>query len=125
MSDETGDEICRECRGNPPTLTYDAKGRLVPRVCGTCGSGAQPTPKSGSTPDPTPRDESGDTITLPRAVVEQADTALRRAGITLIALVSSEPYPDDPRWSPWTRFASPACGRIDAARKALKEALDA
>ena len=62
-------------------------------------------------------------VTLPRKVVEQAAEALRNAKVNAIAHYSNEPYPDDPRWTPWTRFGKRVADRCDRYEKALKEAL--
>lgn len=67
--------------------------------------------------------QQDDTITLPRAVVEQASDALRKASVHLVAFADNNPYPDDPRWSPWTRFQKPVTDRCYAAREALLKAL--
>lgn len=46
------------------------------------------------------------TITVEREVIEQASLAVRETAKALITLEETlkQPYPDDPRWSPWTRF---------------------
>ena len=57
--------------------------------------------------------------------LRQADEALRRNIVTWIALAPllDEPYPDDPRWTPYTRFAKRAMRQAGDARKAIREAL--
>lgn len=44
------------------------------------------------------------------AAIERARRARRRINSALIAVESllTSPYPDDPRWTPWTRFVGPA-----------------
>lgn len=44
------------------------------------------------------------------AALERARQARRRMNSALIAVEShlTKPYPDDPRWTPWTRFVGPA-----------------
>lgn len=64
-----------------------------------------------------------DTVTLSRDVVDQAIKALRNAKVNAIAHYSNEPYPDDPRWSPWTRFGHRVVQRCDYSEKALRAAL--
>lgn len=62
-----------------------------------------------------------------RAALREADDALRQhmtAWITVAPLLE-DPYPDDPRWSPWTRYGERACRRGDAARAAVAAALAA
>lgn len=46
------------------------------------------------------------TIAVEREVIEQASLAVRETAKALITLEETlkQPYPDDPRWSPWTRF---------------------
>lgn len=45
---------------------------------------------------------------------------VRRMTAALIAVDSrlTEPYPDDPRWTPWTRFIEPALRELRAAADA-------
>jgi len=69
-----------------------------------------------------PSDQS-ETVEVPRAVIEQANQALRKASVHLIAFSDANPYPDDPRWSPWTRFQKPVADRCYAAREALLKVL--
>jgi hypothetical protein len=66
--------------------------------------------------------------------LREAEEALVEAGEALrnhathwitISPLLEEPYPDDPRWSPWTRFGKRACDRGQAARKQVREALTA
>lgn len=44
------------------------------------------------------------------AKLAAARTARRRVSSALIAVAPllEQPYPDDPRWTPWTRFVQPA-----------------
>lgn len=69
--------------------------------------------------------EAGDRVQVNRADVERAIEALHAAKVDAIAFYSDEPYPDDPRWSPWTRFGKRTADKCDRAEKALREALDA
>lgn len=41
------------------------------------------------------------------------DTLRRSVIATLITLAGNEPYPDDPRWTPWTRFGERAAREVD------------
>jgi hypothetical protein len=59
---------------------------------------------------------------IPAEVIDKIDRALSKAITTSIAFGDSTPYPDDPRWSPWTRFHKPVVDRCAEARKALREA---
>lgn len=101
MTEPTPSGRCEACKDAP-----------YPWNCERC----HPCPPKPTRPAP-----SG-TVTVPVALLDEVDLALRRAGLALVTVASSEPCSDDPRWSPWTRFASPAVGRIDAARKAIREA---
>ena len=51
---------------------------------------------------------SEETINVSRSVVEQSHEAIRAAAKLLITLEETlkQPYSDDPRWSPWTRFVA-------------------
>lgn len=51
------------------------------------------------------------------ATLKQARLAQRRVNSSLIAVESllSKPYPDDPRWTPWTRFVQPALKKLHDA----------
>jgi hypothetical protein len=69
--------------------------------------------------------DSGDTVTISRELAKHIDRALTNSATTLIAVLGDDPYPDDPRWTPWTRFGSPVCARISEVRKGLREALRA
>jgi hypothetical protein len=64
-----------------------------------------------------------DHITLTRQEAEQIEDALGRSIRQLVAHTSNEPYPDDPRWTPWTRFAKPVADRCSAARTMLRKKL--
>lgn len=54
-------------------------------------------------------------------IVKQAKDAKRRLHAAFIATMShtDKPYPDDERWTPWTRFLRPAMDGVDAAIDAL------
>lgn len=62
---------------------------------------------------------------------EQAANTIRdgwrdlRAALIAVNGHLNQPYPDDPRWTPWTRFVEPALGRMDADLAALKVLEDA
>lgn len=64
---------------------------------------------------------------VPQDVIDKVDRALTKCITTSIALSDrlDDPYPDDPRWTPWTRFAKPAADRALDARKALRSYSDA
>ncbi len=57
---------------------------------------------------------------IPAEVIDKIDRALSKAITTSIALADDTPYPDDPRWSPWTRFHKPVADRCREAREALR-----
>jgi hypothetical protein len=38
-----------------------------------------------------------------------------KAGLFAVKPHLDKPYPDDPRWSPWTRFVEPRLRMMDAA----------
>ena len=63
-------------------------------------------------------------VVISREVAEQIDCVLTMTITHAIAHYSNEPYPDDPRWTPWTRFGRPLSERAGEARKALREAMD-
>lgn len=48
-----------------------------------------------------------------RALLAEAADALRNVGKKALVVqpTLSKPYPDDPRWTPWTRFLGPAADR--------------
>lgn len=52
-----------------------------------------------------------------RAQLSSARTARRRVSSALIAVspLLEQPYPDDPRWTPWTRFVQPALRELREA----------
>lgn len=54
---------------------------------------------------------------------DEAREILAGAAADLMAISSNpkvnEPYPDDPRWSPWSRFGARALARVGEARAAL------
>lgn len=68
---------------------------------------------------------SGGIVTLDRALVERAERALR--GVAKTALVVKptldQPYPDDPRWTPWTRWMEKDAHEAFNASEALRAAL--
>lgn len=57
--------------------------------------------------------------------LREADKALRANVTTWITLEPklTDPFPDDPRWSPWTRFGKRAAMKAQAARDAIRAAL--
>lgn len=61
-----------------------------------------------------------DSVALPRDELEQIECALSRTIRHLIAFADTKPYPDDPRWSPWTRFQKPLADRCSAARDLVR-----
>lgn len=52
------------------------------------------------------------------------DRALTKTISHMVAFADSAPYPDDPRWSPWTRFQKPLAERCRAAREPVRRALN-
>jgi hypothetical protein len=56
-------------------------------------------------------------------LIARLKEANRKVSSACIAVVSNEPYPDDPRWTPWTRFIHPALTRLDAAVREAATAL--
>ncbi len=62
---------------------------------------------------------------IPAEVIDKIDRALSKAITTSVALADDTPYPDDPRWSPWTRFHKPVADRCREAREALRERVSA
>lgn len=58
------------------------------------------------------------------ALAESQD-ALRKITTTCIALsdLLDKPYPDDPRWTPYTRFVKPALQRVERARHRARAVL--
>jgi hypothetical protein len=63
-------------------------------------------------------------VTLPLAVVERAIAALRKAVVVSIAVQPAldQPYSDDPRWTPWSRWVEPMAREASAARESLAKA---
>lgn len=59
------------------------------------------------------------------AELQAVDRALTKAITYLVAMGDTTPYPDDPRWSPWTRFQKPLVDRCRAAREPVRTALNA
>jgi len=55
-----------------------------------------------------------------RATIERVRSARRRINSALIAVepLLTTPYPDDPRWTPWTRFVGPALKELTDALRA-------
>jgi hypothetical protein len=37
----------------------------------------------------------------------------RKIQAVIIAICPDTPYPDDPRWTPWTRFGKRACAKVE------------
>ena len=62
-------------------------------------------------------------VTISRELADQIDRALTKTITSAVAFYSTEPYPDDPRWTPWTRFGKPLCARAEKARSELREAV--
>jgi hypothetical protein len=62
-------------------------------------------------------------ITISRELAEQIDRALTATITNAIAHYSNEPYLDDPRWTPWTRFGRRVAARADEARKEIRKVL--
>lgn len=62
-------------------------------------------------------------VTLTMAEAKAIDRALTKTVTQAIAFYSDKPYPDDPRWTPWTRFGKPLANRADEARKMLRRAM--
>lgn len=60
---------------------------------------------------------------MTRDELEAIDRALSKAITHLIATADDTPYPDDPRWSPWTRFQKPLAERCREAREPVRAAL--
>ncbi|MFC8583321.1 hypothetical protein ACFUGD_01910 [Streptomyces sp. NPDC057217] len=52
-----------------------------------------------------------------RNTLADAQVAARRLSSALIAVAPllDKPYPDDPRWTPWTRFVAPALRNLRTA----------
>lgn len=69
------------------------------------------------------RADQSESVVLSREAAGQIDRALHKTIVHLIATANKEPYPDDPRWSPWTRWQKPLADRCDQARKALRKAM--
>ena len=68
--------------------------------------------------------QSEATESIPTDVLDKVECALMVATSTAIMLGSSlsDPYPDDPRWTPNTRFLEPMGKRAMAAKDALRKA---
>ncbi len=60
---------------------------------------------------------------LTRNELKAVDRALSDTISLLIALADDTPYPDDPRWTPWTRFQKPLAERCRRARKPVRDRL--
>lgn len=66
-----------------------------------------------------------ETVELPRTVVEFALSALGdawKASVTVQGHLEA-PYPDDPRWTPWTRWVHPMATKAWEAKEQLADAL--
>lgn len=61
-------------------------------------------------------------LRMTRAERDSIDAALRRAIASAIAHYGNEPYRDDPRWTPWTRFGKRVADRCEQARAILRRA---
>lgn len=61
-------------------------------------------------------------LVVARDDLERVDEALRSAAVSAIAHYASEPYEDDPQWSPWSRFGKPVADRCTRAREILRRA---
>ena len=48
------------------------------------------------------------------ALLEKKFRSLQVGLLTVLPLLD-KPYPDDPRWSPWTRFVQPRLRMLEAA----------
>lgn len=61
---------------------------------------------------------------VPQDVLDQVDRALTRTVTTALTIspLLDDPYPDDPRWTPYTRWVKPNADRVMAARDALRAA---
>ena len=68
--------------------------------------------------------QSEATESIPTDVLDKVECALMVATSTAITLGPSlsDPYPDDPRWTPNTRFLEPMGRRAMAAKDALRKA---
>jgi hypothetical protein len=57
--------------------------------------------------------------------LERSREELRRAAANIIAVEGSTdtPYPDDPRWSPWSRFLERALAAIGRADESARQAI--
>ena len=64
-------------------------------------------------------------MTSKRKALERADRALTKTISHLIAFADDTPYPDDPRWSKWTRFQKPLAEQCRQARSDVRAALEA
>ncbi len=66
-------------------------------------------------------------VVVPRALLERAERALWEVSKAALTVAPSlyDPYPDDPRWSPWTRWmkrpAKEAHNTCMALRQLLKK----
>lgn len=60
-----------------------------------------------------------------REALEVTRVAMRDAAANVIAVEGSTdtPYPDDPRWSPWSRFLERALRRLSSAEEVSRQAL--
>lgn len=60
------------------------------------------------------------------AALDRARAARSRVSSALIAVAPllDQPYPDDPRWTPWTRFVRPAMAKLREALAAPAEGSD-
>ena len=67
------------------------------------------------------------TIELPRLTIELVLSALHKAWLAPVSVqyYLQTPYPDDPRWTPWTRWIHPMALLAHEAETALKKAIGA
>ncbi|GAQ64090.1 hypothetical protein [Streptomyces scabiei] len=70
---------------------------------------------------------AADKATAAESILERARQARRRLTSALIAVepLLVKPYPDDPRWTPWTRFVGPALKELTDALKTGPQAAEA
>lgn len=61
---------------------------------------------------------------IPADVLDRVEEALTNIATAVLAVAPSleKPYPDDPRWTPWTRFVERPGNEAINAREALRRA---
>lgn len=52
--------------------------------------------------------------------LQTLDRALTKAISYAVAFADNTPHPDDPRWTPWSRFGKPMAERCENARKLVR-----